>query len=219
MRSGRLALLFAAFLATPACAAQEPQVQLRGETFTVDLALTREEQARGLMFVEEMPRDRGMLFIFPREAMRGFWMRNTRIPLDIFYFDGDLRRKRTGTKERERWRKKGRRKGKKRKGRKRDRKEKKERKGKNARQGKAREGKGRQGRGKERKGKGRKGAKENVDLQNNPLLKRIIHEFHKDKTKQKEEEEEEEKREKEKKEKMIEKTKKEEGRGNAQGEE
>ena len=40
---------------------------------------------------EEMADDRGMLFIFPVEAMRGFWMKNTRIPLDIFYFDADLK--------------------------------------------------------------------------------------------------------------------------------
>ena len=90
MNFSRLTLLLAVVFVMPACAAQEPRVQLRGETFTVDLALTREEQARGLMFVEEMPQDRGMLFVFPREGMRGFWMRNTRIPLDILYFDGDL---------------------------------------------------------------------------------------------------------------------------------
>ncbi|MEE4175389.1 MAG: DUF192 domain-containing protein [Xanthomonadales bacterium] len=84
-----LVLLIAAFAST-GCAAQEPQVELKGEIFTVELARTREEQARGLMFVEEMPADRGMLFIFPREGMRAFWMKNTRIPLDILYFDRDL---------------------------------------------------------------------------------------------------------------------------------
>ena len=73
-----------------ACSAGQPSVALKGETFTVDLALTREDQARGLMFVEEMPADHGMLFIFPNESRRSFWMKNTRIPLDIMYFDGDL---------------------------------------------------------------------------------------------------------------------------------
>jgi uncharacterized membrane protein (UPF0127 family) len=89
-RTGVWTLLFLALFMAPGCAAQEPQVRLKGETFTVDLALTREEQMRGLMFVEDMPEDRGMLFIFPREGMRAFWMKNTRIPLDILYFDSEL---------------------------------------------------------------------------------------------------------------------------------
>ncbi len=38
-----------------------------------------------------MPQDHGMLFIFPNEQMRSFWMKNTRIPLDIFYFDAEYR--------------------------------------------------------------------------------------------------------------------------------
>lgn len=85
-----LVLLLGIALATAGCAAGEPQVRLKGETFSVALAVTRQEQARGLMFVESMPEDRGMLFVFPREAPRSFWMKNTRIPLDILYFDSDL---------------------------------------------------------------------------------------------------------------------------------
>ena len=38
-----------------------------------------------------MPADQGMLFIFANEARRSFWMKNTRIPLDIMYFDKELR--------------------------------------------------------------------------------------------------------------------------------
>ena len=71
--------------------AREPHVVLKGESFTVDLAETREQQSLGLMFRDELPEDHGMLFLFPVEAMRSFWMKNTRIPLDIFYFDDELR--------------------------------------------------------------------------------------------------------------------------------
>lgn len=71
--------------------AQEPRVVLNGERFTVELAQTSEEQALGLMFRDKMADGHGMLFLFPAEGMRRFWMKNTRIPLDIFYFDGDLR--------------------------------------------------------------------------------------------------------------------------------
>jgi uncharacterized membrane protein (UPF0127 family) len=88
MRNVCLAL--AALICT-SCMAQEPHVVLKGEKFTVDLAQTADEQALGLMFRDEMADDHGMLFIFPVEAMRGFWMKNTRIPLDIFYFDADLK--------------------------------------------------------------------------------------------------------------------------------
>lgn len=73
-----------------ACAENPPQVRLKDRVFTVELAQTREEQALGLMFRDELPRDHGMLFIFGGEAPRSFWMRNTRIPLDILYFDGGL---------------------------------------------------------------------------------------------------------------------------------
>jgi uncharacterized membrane protein (UPF0127 family) len=55
--------------------------------FRVAIADTPQTRARGLMFVEEMPRTAGMLFVFPDERVRTFWMRNTLISLDIIYFD------------------------------------------------------------------------------------------------------------------------------------
>jgi uncharacterized membrane protein (UPF0127 family) len=90
MKRLRHAFLLLALALLAACAAAEPAVELRGQVFTVDLAVTRGEQARGLMFREELPAEHGMLFIFPREDWRSFWMKNTRIPLDILYFDADL---------------------------------------------------------------------------------------------------------------------------------
>lgn len=74
-----------------ACASGEPSVKLGGRTFGVEIADTSEKQALGLMFRDSMSVDQGMLFIFPNEAPRSFWMKNTRIPLDIMYFDKDLK--------------------------------------------------------------------------------------------------------------------------------
>lgn len=53
--------------------------------FNVELALTPEEQARGLMFRTELAPDAGMLFIFPEPRRASFWMQNTLIPLDMIF--------------------------------------------------------------------------------------------------------------------------------------
>ena len=87
----RFAALLLTLLICTACAAREPYVVLKGERFTVELARSDGEKALGLMFREHLPEDHGMLFLFSQEAYRSFYMRNTRIPLDIFYFDADLR--------------------------------------------------------------------------------------------------------------------------------
>jgi uncharacterized membrane protein (UPF0127 family) len=87
----RRLILMITILACSACMAREPYVVLNGERFTVELAETQEKQALGLMFRDSMPDDHGMLFLFPVEGMRSFWMKNTRIPLDIFYFDSELK--------------------------------------------------------------------------------------------------------------------------------
>ena len=78
-------------VACTACASGEPSVELGGKTFNVEIADTAEKQALGLMFRDSMADDEGMIFVFPNEAPRSFWMKNTRIPLDIMYFDKDLK--------------------------------------------------------------------------------------------------------------------------------
>ncbi len=62
-----------------------------GFNVTVELAVTREESARGLMFRESLAPDRGMLFLFGDPGMKTFWMKNTLIDLDMVFLDADLK--------------------------------------------------------------------------------------------------------------------------------
>lgn len=64
-------------------------VELDGQRYTVEIADNDAERARGLMFRDRLAQDSGMLFIHEREAPQAYWMKNTRIPLDILYFDND----------------------------------------------------------------------------------------------------------------------------------
>lgn len=45
------------------------------------------ERAQGLMYRSHMGDDQGMIFIFPRSEPQSFWMKNTKIPLDIIYIN------------------------------------------------------------------------------------------------------------------------------------
>jgi uncharacterized membrane protein (UPF0127 family) len=57
-------------------------------SFYVELAETPAEQQKGLMYRREMKADWGMLFIYPDEGTRSFWMENTFISLDMIFLDG-----------------------------------------------------------------------------------------------------------------------------------
>lgn len=52
-----------------------------------ETACTEPDRARGLMFRDQMPDNQGMLFVFREVAPRGFWMKNTLIPLSIAFLD------------------------------------------------------------------------------------------------------------------------------------
>ena len=60
-------------------------------SFRVELAITRDEQARGLMYRQHLDADAGMLFIYDAPSPLVFWMKNTLIPLDMIFIGSDRR--------------------------------------------------------------------------------------------------------------------------------
>jgi uncharacterized protein len=59
--------------------------------FAVEMAVTPEQQAKGLMFRRELPEGQGMLFDFQKEQPASFWMKNTYISLDMIFIRADGR--------------------------------------------------------------------------------------------------------------------------------
>ncbi len=55
----------------------------------MELATTSKEQARGLMYRTELCNTCGMLFVFNEDVPKSFWMKNTFIPLDMYFYNGD----------------------------------------------------------------------------------------------------------------------------------
>lgn len=61
----------------------------RETKLTVQIANTREKIEKGLMFVEKLPENEGMLFMYGEKIHGSFWMKNTLIPLSIAFIDSD----------------------------------------------------------------------------------------------------------------------------------
>ena len=88
------AILAVLMVATPlAACSDEGKLVLHSSTgdynFNVDVVDTPELMAKGLMFVQDLADDAGMLFDFKEERPVSFWMQNTLIPLDMVFVGAD----------------------------------------------------------------------------------------------------------------------------------
>jgi uncharacterized membrane protein (UPF0127 family) len=99
-RRSRLLLPFIVFqIALSGCSAQgglekrDLVIEGRGQSVHVraEIAVTDAQRQQGLMYRKELKDGEGMLFVFERDEMLSFWMKNTLVPLSIAYIASDGR--------------------------------------------------------------------------------------------------------------------------------
>jgi len=86
-------LLLALLLLCPCCADDKPSVVIHPKNDSesvrviVELAQTAGQRSMGLMYRKRLGPTRGMLFLYDREQIHRFTMRNTAIPLDMIFIN------------------------------------------------------------------------------------------------------------------------------------
>jgi len=63
----------------------------RSSSVYLEIASTESERRKGLMFRNGLQPDEGMLFIFPDESPRGFWMKDVSFPLEMVALDRNFK--------------------------------------------------------------------------------------------------------------------------------
>lgn len=66
-------------------------ITIREHSFSTQIASTPEQKEKGLMGVESLSDEEGMLFVYEEKGYRTFWMKDTLIPLDMIFVDDNHR--------------------------------------------------------------------------------------------------------------------------------
>lgn len=66
------------------------KIEIGNKEYNVTCARTEEERIKGLQGVTELKDDEGMLFFFEEPQTVGFWMKDTKVPLDIIFISEDM---------------------------------------------------------------------------------------------------------------------------------
>ncbi len=67
--------------------AMTPLTLPSGKVLQVEVMVSDEDRAMGLMFRPSLALDHGLLFVFDRSDFHGFWMKNCRFPIDMVWLD------------------------------------------------------------------------------------------------------------------------------------
>ena len=55
----------------------------------VELALTHDQQVKGLSVKDHLKENEGMLFVYEQPSRQGFWMKDMKFPIDIIWLDNN----------------------------------------------------------------------------------------------------------------------------------
>lgn len=66
-----------------------PTLRINNQEIHIEIATTLQEKKEGLCCRNSLPERQGMLFVYDQPGDYGFWMKNTRIPLDMYWISAE----------------------------------------------------------------------------------------------------------------------------------